>query len=63
MQKPFIKNNEFQTGMELQSRVGGGGPKINNNHSQRVGLEGTDECGFQTNFPVSVAVKRELTKL
>jgi hypothetical protein len=26
--------------------------KRNNNHSQSVGLEGTDQWGFQSNFPV-----------
>jgi hypothetical protein len=30
-----------------------------NIHSQSVGLEGTDQCGFQSDFPVSAAVTRE----
>jgi hypothetical protein len=33
--------------------------KRNNNHSQSVGLEGMDQCGFQSDFPVSVMVNRE----
>jgi hypothetical protein len=59
--KPFIKTNEFQTGMELRSRVGGRAKIII--HSQSVGLEGMDQCGFQSNFLVSAAVRKIWTKL
>jgi hypothetical protein len=55
--QPFFKTNEFQTGMELQSQVGGQAKK--SIHSQSVGLEGTDQCGFQSNFPVSGVVKKK----
>jgi hypothetical protein len=32
-------------------------------HSQRVGSKGTDQCGFQSGFLVSVMVRKEWTKL
>jgi hypothetical protein len=38
-------------------------PKEEIIYSQSIGLEGMDQCGVQNDFPVSVAVKRELTKL
>jgi hypothetical protein len=35
-EKTFIKTNEFQTGLELQSWMGGPERKRNNNRSHRV---------------------------
>jgi hypothetical protein len=45
------------------SKVGEHQKERNNNHSQSIGWECVDQCGFQSDFLVSVMVKRELTKL